>query len=65
MEDNWPGESETCPDSGQVTVKDFLLVAYDLLKVINNGDGEVIITEDQPEENTDSMPADQKVSYFH
>merc|ERR1712126_299295 len=28
--------------------------------VINNDDGEVIITEDQPEENTDSMPADQK-----
>ena len=46
-------------------MKDFLLVAYDLFKVINNDDGEVIITEDQPEENTDSMPADQKVSYFH
>ena len=32
---------------------------------MNNDDGEVIITEDQPEENTDPELADPKVRYFH
>ena len=32
---------------------------------MNNDDGEVIITEDQPEENTNPELADPKVRYFH
>ena len=42
-------------------------MVHDLFKIINNDDGEAIITEDQPEENTDldnPVPADQKVRYF-
>ena len=41
-------------------MKHFLLLAHDLFKVMNNDDGEVIITQDQPDEITDP-----KVRYLY
>ena len=46
-------------------MKHFLLLAHDLFKVMNNDDGEVIITEDQPDEITDPDPTDPKVRYLY
>ena len=38
-------------------------MVYDLFKIINNDDGEVIAIEDQPEEVTDPEPTDQMVRF--
>ena len=39
-------------------------MVYDLFKIINNDDGEVIITEDQPEEVADPELSESNVRYY-